>query len=93
MIQWIVKILFKQIFKAIMRRREWKRIDKYVNKPNELDIQTKQLQKIQRKQVSYIEDIQKDLANLKGNSHPPVFAKKDYDNILKRLRTLEKRRK
>lgn len=93
MIQLIVNILFKQIFKAIQRKKEWKLIDKYVNKPNELDIQVKQLQKNQTKTLRYMEDFHKDLAIMQKDSHAPVFPEKAHKDIIKRLKFLEKREK
>ena len=62
----LVKIIIKRIFKAIQRKKEWRRIDEYVNKPNELDIQIKQLQKNQDKILKAQERIEKQLANLKA---------------------------
>ena len=56
--------MIKRIFKAIQRRREWKRIDEYVNKPNELDIQIKQIQKNQSRILETQEKIEKQMANL-----------------------------
>ena len=41
----IVKLIFNAIMKSIKRRKEWKRLDKYVNEDNELDIKVKSLYK------------------------------------------------
>jgi len=89
---WLGKIIATRIIKAIKRKIDLKKIDKYVNKPNELDIQIKQQQKIISKQGRYIEELEKDVAILKKDSHPPMFAKDDYKKIIKRLNKLEKRR-
>ena len=40
----------------------------------------------------YIEELEKDIAILKGISHPPLFAEKDKKDIVKRINKLEKRR-
>ena len=40
-----------------------------------------------------IKNVEKDVAQLKVDSHPPVFMKDDYKDIIKRLKKLEKRRK
>lgn len=53
---WFIKFIGTIIFKAIRRKREWRKIDEYVNKPNELD---KELKKIK-----------KELKKLKKLSHP-----------------------
>ena len=46
---WLVKFIITRLFKAFKKKREWKRIDDYVNKENALDKQVKQLQKNQAK--------------------------------------------
>ena len=38
----------------------------------------------------YIEELEKDVAILKKDSHPPIFAIEEKDNIIKRLKKLEK---
>ena len=68
---WLGKIVAWRIIKAIKYRVDLKKIDKYVNKPNELDIQMKQLQKNNVKLLKENEEMQKDIALLKKNSHPP----------------------
>ena len=77
------------VLKKVMEKREVKKLRKYVEEDNELDIQVRQLQKTIRKQGKYIEELEKNVAILKVDSHPPVFTKRGYDNILKRLRKLE----
>ena len=49
-----------------------------------------QVQKNISKHGRVLEYIEKDIAKLKVNSHPPVFMKDDYKDILKRLDKLEK---
>ena len=61
------------------------KIDKYVNKPNELDVQMKHTRKTINKQGKYIEELEKKVAMLETESHPPIFAKKDYKDILDTL--------
>ena len=46
---WLAKIVLTRIYKAAKHNRELKKIDDYVNKPNELDKQMKQVQKNQNK--------------------------------------------
>tara|TARA_R100001594_G_scaffold49022_1_gene81948 strand:- start:297 stop:482 length:186 start_codon:yes stop_codon:yes gene_type:complete len=38
----------------------------------------------------YIEELEKDVAILKKDSHPPIFGVKDKYNIIERLKKLEK---
>ena len=68
---WLGKIVAKRVIKAIKYKVDLKKIDKYVNKPNELDIQMKQIHKTVMKQGKTIEELEKDNAILKKNSHPP----------------------
>ena len=67
---WIGKMVAKGIIKGVKHRIDLKKIDKYVNKPNELDIQIKNLQRTVSKQGKYIESLEKDVAILKKVSHP-----------------------
>jgi len=54
---WLGKIAAKQIIKAVKHKIDLKKIDKYVNKPNELDLTIKELKK--------------DIVILKKDSHAP----------------------
>ena len=89
----IGKWLGKKLIKTIKYKIDLKRIDKYVNKPNELDKQMKQVQKSIGKYGKYIEGLEKNVAILKKESHPPIFSHKDKNKIDKRLHKLEKRSK
>ena len=59
---WIAKIVATRIIKAVKHKIDLKRIDKYVNKPNELDKQIKSLQKTVNKYGKYIETLEKNMA-------------------------------
>ena len=37
----------------------------------------------------YIEELEKDVAILKKDSHPPIFGVEDKDNIIEKLKKLE----
>ena len=89
----IVKWIFGAIYKAIKRKHDLKKIDEYVNKPNELDKKMKQVQKNLNKYGKYIEEVEKKVAILKKDSHPPIFSSKDKKNITRRLTKLEKKEK
>jgi len=86
---WLAKFIATKIYKAIKHNRELKKIDEYVNKPNKLDKQMKQIQKIVNKYGKYIEELEKEVAMLNKDTHPPIFSISDYKDILKRLRKLE----
>ena len=88
----IAKKAVDVILKKIMKKREINKLRKYVEEDNELDIQVKQLQKTVSKQRKYIEELEQNVAKLLAESHPPVFSKKQYDAILKRLRFLENKK-
>tara|TARA_R100001443_G_C3330216_1_gene172144 strand:- start:111 stop:404 length:294 start_codon:yes stop_codon:yes gene_type:complete len=86
----IAKKAIDIILKKVMEKREVKKLRKYVEEDNELDIQVKQMQKTISKQGKYIEELEKNVAILKSDSHPPAFSKKSYNKILKRLNKIEK---
>ena len=69
MAPWVLKMFYKWIGKKLIKfikyKIDLKKIDKYVNKPNELDKQIKQMQKTLNKYGKYIEEIEKDIAILK----------------------------
>ena len=67
---WLGKIAAKQIIKAVKHKIDLKKIDKYVNKPNELDMQIRAHAKALDKYGRYIEELEKDVAILKKDSHP-----------------------
>ena len=56
---WLGKFIATRAIKAIKYRIDLKRIDKYVNKPNELDKQIKQVQKNLNKCLKNNEKLEK----------------------------------
>jgi len=78
------------VINKVMEKREIKNLRKYVEEDNELDIQVKQMQKTISKQGKYIEELEKNVALLKKDAHPPAFTKAEYKNIIKRLKKVEK---
>ena len=89
----IMKRIAGAIIKKVMAKRELKKMKEYVEEDNELDIQMKQVQKSLNKYGRTLENNEKDIAKLKVDSHPPVFMKDDYKDIIKPLKKLEKRTK
>ena len=86
---WLAKQGIKAVGKVadrVLKAREIKRLRDYVEKDNELDIQIRQLQKTVSKQGKTIEELEKEVAILKKDSHTPVKGLED------RLIKLEKRR-
>ena len=86
----VAKKVIEMILKRVMEKKAIKNMRKYVEEENELDVKIKQLQNTVAKQVKYIEELEKNVAILSKDSHPPVFKKKEYKDILKRLKNLEK---
>ena len=41
------------------------------------------------KSLASVEELEKDIAILKSNSHPPAFTEKQYKDILKRIKKVE----
>ena len=89
----IAKKAIDIILKKVMEKREVKKLRKYVEEDNELDIQVRQMQKTIAKQGKYIEELEKNVAILSKESHPPIFSKKEYNSILRKLKKLEKKEK
>ena len=61
-------------------------------KNDKLDKLVKQMNQIYRsvnKYGKYIEELSKDVALLKRDSHPPVFTKEQYQNLDERVKTME----
>ena len=67
----IIKKVIDVVLKKIMEKHKLDKLQKYVEEDNELDIQVKQLQKTISKQGRYIEELEKDVAVLNKDSHPP----------------------
>ena len=86
----IAKKTIDIILKQVMKKREINKLRKYVEEDNELDIQMKQLQKTVAKQGKYIEELEKEVAMLNKDAHPPIFSISNYKDVLKRLKKLEK---
>ena len=67
-------ILMKKVIGVVMekiaKKHRIKKLQDYVEKDNELDIQVKQQQKTISKQGKYIEEIEKKVAILEVDSHP-----------------------
>lgn len=59
------------IINKVVKAREIKKLRKYVEEKNELDIQMEQLQKTVAKQGKQLEQNDIEIALLKKNSHPP----------------------
>jgi predicted RNase H-like nuclease (RuvC/YqgF family) len=81
----VVKKIIEVVMKAILKKYNLDKVTKYVEEDNELDIQIKQLQKTTGKYGKYIEEIEKDVGQLKTDSHPPI------KNLEKRLKYLERK--
>ena len=91
MIQGILaKKIIDVVLKKIIEKHNLNKLQKYVEEDNELDIQMKQAQKTMGKQGKYIEELEKEVAILKNDSHPPIFSRKDLTKLEKRLNKLEK---
>ena len=63
---WLIKFAATRIIKAVKHKIDLNKIDKYVNKPNELDRQVKSMQKSIGKYGQYIEEMEKDVAEIKA---------------------------
>ena len=68
---WLIKFAGNRIYKAIKHNRELKKIEEYVNKPNELDIQIKELRNEQAVSNKYLDICNDKIKKLQRDSHPP----------------------
>ena len=100
----IMKRVAGAVIKKVMAKRAIKKMQKYVEQENELDVKTKELENANAilskeldliyskidKYGKYIEELDKKVATLSKDSHSPIFGEKDKSGILKRLTKLEK---
>ena len=85
----LIKKVIGVVMEKVAKQHRIKKLQDYVEKDNELDIQVKQQQKTIAKQGKYIEELEKKVAMLEKNAHPPIFTTKDYKSIFKRIKKLE----
>ena len=90
----VAKKLIDVALKKIMKAREIKNLRKYVEEDNELDIQMRQAQKNMNKAGKCIEELEKDIAILKKNSHTQAdFVCMDCGCKAKRVEQVTKKRR
>ena len=93
--QFIAKKVAGAVLEKVMKKRAIKKMREYVEQPNELDIQMKVLQKNNAKLSKEHEEMQKEIAILRINSHPSqeyICCRKCGCKITKKLDKLEKRK-
>ena len=86
----IIKKVIDIVLKKIMEKHRLDKLQKYVEEDNELDKQMKQVQKTISKYGKVIEDLEKTIAVLGRDAHPPIFSTRDLSKLEKRLNKLEK---
>ena len=86
----IIKKVIDAVLKKIMKKHNLDKLQKYVEEENELDKQIKVVQKTLSKYGKVLEDLEKTVAILNKNAHPPIFSKKDLSKLEKRLNKIEK---
>ena len=86
----IVKKVLDLVLKQLLKQFKLDKIQKYVEEPNELDVQVKVFQKKLNQYGKTIEELEKATAILNKDSHPPIFGEKDKNGIINRLKKLEK---
>ena len=67
----LIKKVMDIVLKKIMDKHNLNKLQKYVEEDNELDKQMKLVQKNLSKYGKYIEELEKEVAILKRDSHPP----------------------
>ena len=86
----IVKKVIDVVLKKIMEKHNLNKLQKYVEEDNELDKQMKVVQKTLKKYGKVLEELEKTMAILDRDAHPPIFGKRDLSKLEKRLNKLEK---
>ena len=66
-------------------------INKYGEHIEKIEKQMEQVQKNLNNCLKYTEELEKEVAILKKDSHPPVFTLDDYKVLVKRIDTIEKK--
>ena len=66
----IIKKVIDVVLKKIMEKHNLNKLQTYVEEDNELDKQMKMVQKNLNKYGKYIEELEKEVAILKKDSHP-----------------------
>ena len=79
----LVKKIIDIIMKQLLKQFKLDKIQAYVEKPNELDKQMKQVQKNLSKYGKYIEDLEKEVAILKDITSKTESIKDKFNKILK----------
>ena len=79
--QFIAKKVAGAVIKKVMEKRAIKKMREYVEQPNELDVQVRVLQKSNAKLSKEHEEMQKEIAILLKDSHPPIFGENDKKDI------------
>ena len=79
----LVKKVLDLVMKQVLKQFKLDKVLDYVEKPNNLDKQMKVLQKKVDKYGKVIEELEKDLANIKSIAHTPI------ENLTDRLGKLE----
>ena len=69
------KFVINKIIELLSRQFKLHKIMKYVQEPNELDHK--------------VVELENQILKLEKDSHPPIFSKKERNDILKRLKKLE----
>ena len=87
----IVKWIIKAIMKAIEKKHNLRKMDDYVNKPNELDKKVKELENTVAVFNKCFDNVEDSIKKLKKEAHPPTFSKSNLDKMQKRITKLEKR--
>ena len=79
----LLKKIIDIIMKQLLKQFKLDKIQAYVEKPNELDKQMKQVQKNLSKYGKYIEDLEKEVAILKDITSKTESIKDKFNKILK----------
>ena len=85
--------ILETITRKLLKRFKLDKILKYVEEPNELDMQVKAIQRNVNKYGKYIESIETDIAEIKAVAHKPVDWLDKINKLNDKFNKLEKKLK
>ena len=86
---WIIKLIINAIIKKLNEKYNFNNIKEYVEEDNELDIKVKSIYKTNIKYGKYIEEMEKDIAQIKVVAHKPVDWLDKIKDLEKEIKVLK----
>ena len=88
----ILKILMPKIMEQFMEILKLDKVLKYVEQPNELDVQMEHIDKVCKDISIKVEAMESVLKDLGSDSHPPVIDTKEWEQVKEDMKKVRKLR-